>query len=184
MNCQPFAVAEGRVGEALEEVDRLLDGAEELVRLPPSRSCRWSLPRTGQVEAVDLLPHLRADLLAHLARVLARGRDAGDDRRRGCSGRRSDGASTRYGVDRPPRAAGAGRLASSRPQLAGARSGGRSRSSVRLTSTSDARGVLGALEVAAHPVEAVGDAGEHATSVHPALVRAPRCPCCRRPARN
>ena len=111
-------------------------------------------------QTVELLPQLGTDLLAHLARVLARRRDAGGDRRRGCWDRKSESArsdrhrhSTPDLADCPARPA---RAASAGPAL----ERGLVQHQVQLD-IQHARGVLGALQIAAHPVQTVGDAREH-----------------------
>ena len=71
-----LAVAHSRIGNALEEINVLFHAVQESVwlRVP-------DLFHTGlfhpQEEAVELLPHLRADLLAHLPCIFACGFDAG-----------------------------------------------------------------------------------------------------------
>jgi len=45
----------------------------------------------------------------------------------------------------------------------------------------DARRILGALDVARHPEQGIGDPGEHLGHLR-SLRAAPRYPCCRRPA--
>src|SRR5215204_1219298 len=73
-----LAVVHRRVGDALEKVRTLLYRAEEFVRgdIPDVVEPRLL---DLQKEPVELLPHLGADLLAHLPQVLARGGDAGHD---------------------------------------------------------------------------------------------------------
>ena len=153
-------VAEGRVGEALEEVDRLLDGAEELVRLPPPDRVDGRAAH-GQVEAVDLLPHLGADLLAHLARVLPRGQDAGDHRG-GVALVEGQMAGDFVRVDPVRGRRGLEALQHAHPVLAARL--GRSLQVERQVDVDQPRGVLGALQVAAHPIEVIGDARKHTSS--------------------
>src|SRR6516164_1354939 len=75
-----FAVAHGGVGNALKEVRALLDGAKKLVRLQDPALFRAAFDYL-QIELVELLPHLRAALLADVTEVLPRRRHAGNDGR-------------------------------------------------------------------------------------------------------
>ena len=70
----------GRVGHALEQVHAVDDRGQELVRARRPVRLRRLPPPDRQEQAIDLLPHLGADLFADLPRVLARGADAGGDR--------------------------------------------------------------------------------------------------------
>jgi hypothetical protein len=75
----PFAVRHRRVGDALKKVDALDHRRQELVGARPRLRMRRITPHVEE-QAVDLLPHLRADLLAHLPRVLACATDARGNR--------------------------------------------------------------------------------------------------------
>ena len=69
-----FAVVHRGVGQALEHVRSGLYGFEEFVRRDASGFKQGDALHFVE-EAVELLPHLGADLLADLAGVLARGHD-------------------------------------------------------------------------------------------------------------
>ena len=125
-------------------------------------------PQQAEVERVDRLPHLGGEHVADGARALARLGDAARDRGRVA-------AVEREPLRRPRRASTAGR-ARSAPMIASSASHD-SRTPGVVAAALDvgvedavehARGVLGARELAADPVELVGDPGEHQ----------PCCCCC------
>ena len=171
-----------------------LHGAKEYMRIQqPSfaRGCAVDL----QIQPVQLLPHFRAALFAHLAQIFAGGRHAGKNR--GCIGAvEGQDVSQRGRVDlailrsrnlrgfeqaQPASGAGFGRLVEAKLQV----------------NVDQTGRMFGALQVAAHPVQAVRDSGKHGCSspvvhalvfTYEAITRefvmraAPRYLCCRRPA--
>src|SRR5579863_404062 len=71
-----FAVRHGGIGDTLEEMRALLHRAKERVGIEqPGLAGRRAVYL--QVQAVELLPHFRAALLAHLPQVLASCSNAG-----------------------------------------------------------------------------------------------------------
>ncbi len=119
----------------------------------------------SQIQAVQLLPHVDADLLAHLARVLAGVRHARQQRLLAIAHRQVDGEQRELdepgalGVQGLQRAQDAHAL----PRLRLRRAVG----SERDADLEQPCGVLGALEIATQPVEVVGDARQHlATLIH------------------
>src|SRR5450631_4913627 len=181
-----FAMRHGRIGDSLEQMRPFLDGAKEHMRIQqPSLALGRAVHL--QVEAVELFPHFCAALLAHLPQVLARRGHAGQNRRRVCPLNRED-VGERLGIDlaifrrwyvrclqqsQPASRARFGRLV--QPEL-----------QVNIDQT---RGVFGALQVAAHPVQTVRDPRKHGClppTLHArAFMReAPRYPCCPRLARS
>jgi hypothetical protein len=166
------------VGDALEEVAAHADLAEGVEH--PLGLGQRPLGLDLQVHAVDLRPHLRRDRLPHRARVLARVAQARRDRIRVVGvirqpldharlGRQAEALLERLGV--------AARVDERLPLLR------RRQRQIDLqveVDADEARHVLGALDVARHPVDGIGDAAEERERL--ALIRAPRCPCCRRPA--
>ena len=153
-----LAVRHRRVGDALEQVHAFHHRRQELV-------CAGAPLRLGRVaphveeQPVDLLPHLGADLLAHLARVLARGVDArGDGVVVGEVQNRAGRHDFRMGtVGRRRRHPKAGQQPAPVPRRVDRRPVQRQ---VQVH-VHEPRRVLGALEVPAHPVEAVGDSRQH-----------------------
>jgi len=70
-----LTVGHGGIGDALEQMRAFFDGLQEIAGIP-------HFGRTaahGVEQAIQLLPHFRADLLAHLARIFPRVNDTGDD---------------------------------------------------------------------------------------------------------
>ena len=159
-----FAVAHGAVGDALEEMRAFLHCAEKTVRFQNPRffgSTVGTRVHDFKIQAIELLPHFGAALFANVAEIFARGGDAGNDRRvnllrlKTRVGRRARVGSTgfaaaagvrkRFQQEAPAAGAGFGRLIE--PELE--------------FDVDEACGVLGAFEIAAHPVKAVGDARKH-----------------------
>ena len=71
-----LAVAHGRIGYTLEEINTLFDAVEEFMRLGVPDLLHAGLLDL-QEETVELLPHLGTDVLAHLPRIFARRRYTG-----------------------------------------------------------------------------------------------------------
>jgi hypothetical protein len=118
------------------------------------RSCDLDIKR------VETMPLLGGDLLADVAGVFAGGDDAGDDRglEGGVEGERPGEL---VGVAVPFEALGLTEsLEQTHPAAVGA--GGALVEHEVEVHVEQARSVFGALEVAAHPVERIGDAREHA----------------------
>ena len=76
-----LAVRHGRVRHALKQMRALLNRAEKYVRMQQPRLARRS---TGhlQIQPVQLLPHFRAALLAHLPQIFPGRCHTGKNRRR------------------------------------------------------------------------------------------------------
>ncbi len=73
-----FAVVHGGIGDALHQVRAFENDGQKIQRLGLPKAGRFHAPHFVK-KAVELFPHLRADLLANLACVLARRRDAAGD---------------------------------------------------------------------------------------------------------
>ena len=114
------------------------------------------------IEAIQLLPHLGADLFAHLRGVLARRGKARDHRRPVADvGRQASNGFLRIrvaGLDLQ-----ADRVERAEPALVGRHLDAAEHQRVRRVD--DTRDVVRPLEVAAHPVETVGDSGKHASVI-------------------
>ena len=63
-----FAVGHGGIGDALKQMRAFFDGLQEIAGVPDFRRAAAH----GVEQAVQLLPHFRADLLANLPRIFAR----------------------------------------------------------------------------------------------------------------
>src|SRR6266487_182089 len=74
-----FVVAHRGVGEALETLDALVHADQKLMHAGEPDIGHTSTFNT-QEEAIELLPHLRTDLIADLARVITGRADAGYNR--------------------------------------------------------------------------------------------------------
>jgi hypothetical protein len=149
-----LAVAHRRVGDAAEQVHAFDDRARDEVRASRQGGV---VPHVAdpQVERVDLLPHVGADLLAHLPRVLTRTDDAAGDR---VGVRRLE-----QRVDQVGRLGGVGPLqAQARVEpFQGAGPGGRGPSQPEVRGDVDESGrVFGPLQVTADPIQRVGDTGQ------------------------
>ena len=153
-----LAVRHGGVGDALEQVHAADGGGQEFVGARrPLALAEAVLPHV-QEEPVDLLPHLGADLFAHLPGVLPRRAD-----------RRQDGLAIRQVHDRALEVAGGGRRRprwrrrERRQQEPPVPRGVRRRAVERdvQVHVDHARRVLGPLEIPAHPVQAVRDPRQH-----------------------
>ena len=79
-----FAMIHGGIGDALHQVRALDNDGQQIQRLGLPKTSRFHAPHFVK-KAVELFPHLRADLLANLPRVLARRRDAAGDVPQGVS---------------------------------------------------------------------------------------------------
>ena len=157
----PFRVNHRRVRDSLKQMRGLLRVHVE------RRTARRAAPADVQIQAVELLPHLRADLLADVPRVLARRTTQASI----VVFRRTSGAASSIPRSqcRIPSAACRPRPSVAAPCRTTDRASGRGR-------RHRAAPVLGPLEIAAHPVTR----RRHATAC--VSLRGPRCPCCRRPA--
>jgi hypothetical protein len=148
-----------RVGDALKEVDALDHRREEL--MGPRGPLRFGrlAPPDGEVQAIDLLPHLRADLFADLAGLLARGADA---RRNGLAiGEVDVRPVERIGAcRRGPRRWRRQALEQSSPMPR--RIARRPIERQIEIDVDRPRDVLGALEITAGPLQTVGDPRQHA----------------------
>ena len=151
-----FAVAHRRVGDALEEMHAFDHQAEDVVRArrpaPSARACLQP-----QKQLVQLLPHVGADLLAHLPRVLAGGGHARQHRIGGSPASKISASTSAAGL---VGATVGGLELDHRVQRREVPAVG-----VRLAiepeieaDVDQPRGVLRAFEIAADPVERVGDA--------------------------
>ena len=156
-----LAVAHGGVADALELVyalHHLLQEFGGLLRLHRHGAGLGHLveagQRDGQIQAVEPVPLLGGDLLADVAGVLASHDEQREDGAFGI-GIEAEGAGEHVGVTLPGDVLGvAERLQHALPAaLRG--DGGFVEHQVEVY-VEQASGVLGALEVAAHPVEAVG----------------------------
>ena len=165
-----LAARVGRVRQPLEEVGVALDVLEELVGAGGPH-VRGAPGLHEQVELVYRLPHLDRDLVADHPGVLARREDAGQDRVRVAQvegEELGDGPAFRSlvvlvkqllvagaGEERPPVLPKVRVVVS--PEI-------EDELQVHLEQAGD---VLGALDVPAHPVEAVRDAREHHVGLRP-----------------
>jgi hypothetical protein len=161
-----LAVAHGGVGDALELVNRLHDTLQEFGLLLGAGEQGLSVAvelvvraRDLEVETVEAVPLLGGDLLTDVAGVLAGGDDAGEDRAlvRGVEG---ELVRERVGIAGPLDVSG---IAEGEQDALPAAIGAGSalvEHEVQVD-VEQTRGVLGALEVTGHPVETIGDSGEH-----------------------
>ncbi len=174
-----LAVRHRRIGHALEEVHALHDGGEGFVGL--RRPILGGSVADFDVQPVQLLPHFRADLLAHLTGVLAsRGKTGGEGSTIGEVGR---GIVQCEGVSEALERRSGQTVRESSPVALPV--GGYAIERQVQIHRHDARRVFGALEIAAHPVKAVGYAREHDGLRNvDGITRGPRCLCCRRPETN
>src|SRR6266404_9232936 len=153
-----FAVAHRRVGYSLKKVYAIKRSAEKQLRMQDPALARGSAYDL-QVEPVELLPHFRAALFADLPQIFARCRNAGDDRRR-IGTIESQRVGERCGVYFPARRdRNLQRVEQAQP-ASRACFGGLIEAQLEIN-VDEARGVLGPLQIAAHPVQAVGDSGKH-----------------------
>ena len=162
---EPALVADdGGIGQALEEQRAVADGLEEVRRtLAPQFGGARRVEK--EIEAVDLLPQLGGDLVAHHAGVLAALADRGDD---GVAVGRIEHHELGHVL-----AGGAGIELAELLLVAGALDDGYpvgvQRGVVEVAEIEEelevdvheARDAFGALDVAAHPVEGIGDTGKH-----------------------
>ncbi len=162
-----LAAHDGAVGDAAVEVAAVLHPVEEL-RRPGAGEVRLAHPLHLDPGGVERLPHLGGDLPAHRVRVLARQLQAAVDgggvlrvEREEIHQRLEGDQLARLEVGL--RAIGDGER---REQVLLARFLGAEQHHVR-GHAEDARHVLGALHLAAHPVNAVGDSREHQETVDP-----------------
>ena len=163
-----------------KQVDAFDYGQQEIGRQHVIGLVRF-VPRDLVKQAVQPLPLVRADLFAYLARVLAGRGHAGGDRR---TVARIEGKDLRHlvSIAAPGQV---GRIAQRRqnpPPAAVRARGGLIQHQVQIH-VEQAGGVLGPLQVAAHPVQAVGDAREHGC-ISDSIGSEPRYLCCRRLATN
>ena len=153
-----LAVGHGGRGDALKQMGAFLYRAKECIGVLFQGLGRGRAVDL-QIEAIELLPHFRAALLSHLTQIFTGAGDAGDDGR-GIGFIESENVGERRGVDLA--VVGCGRLRSFE-QLRPALSAGvwqlveaELEIHVEQASCLDR-----ALEVTAHPVQSVRDAGEH-----------------------
>ena len=129
------------------------DDGQKIQRLRLPESGRLHAPHFVK-QAVEMLPHLRTDLLAHLARVFPRRRDAAGDHPQ----------SVGLGTGERIAVLGDGARMAQAAQHAQPAAVRRARVLLQHQVQLDAehtRGMFGALQVAAHPIQAVGDSREH-----------------------
>ena len=174
---EPALVADdGGVGQALEQQRTVADGLEKI-----GRAFAPQLGRAGrveeEVEAVEFLPQLGGDLVAHHAGVLAGLADRGDD------GVAVGGAEDHElghilpggaGVEFPEQLLVAGALDDGHP--VGVQRGFVEVAEIEQELEVDvhqARDAFGALDVAAHPVEGIGDTAQHGGKITKAKRQTP-----------
>ena len=121
-------------------------------------------PRTAAdlaVGGVERLPQLRRQRLASAARVLPRRADGARDRARERRGPAPASAVTVAAFGSPPIASGSAPIASSSARAHRALVGATVLEQEVVVDVEQARGVLGPLDVAADPVQRLGDAAQH-----------------------
>ena len=160
MNEMPsFAVSHRGVGYALEKMGAFLDRVQKFTSCPHVLATRIS-DRVKQ--AVELLPHFRADLFTHLTSVFA---SRHDTRHNGCS----LGGVVQQRLDRNlakllvvPRRIDAQRSRQTHP-IAIVDAGSAFQHQVELN-LNDSRGMLGTFQIPAHPIKTLSDPGKHTVS--------------------
>src|ERR1700694_3300652 len=154
-----FVVGHGGVGHAGKLMARHLHGRKQLMRLPQAAGVRRGIDQ--QIKFVELFPHCRGDDLANRARVLPGGADAGPDRIDVVRIEREklDDALLRGRPVALLEFGGvAGNVHEGLPLL---RRANRQIEHEIQVDVDETRDVLGALDVAAHPVDGIGDTTEH-----------------------
>ena len=161
-----FAVAHGGVADALKLVNPLHDLLQEFGGLIGAVDSRLRVhvrpdlrPRDLQIKAVQPVPLLGGDLLADVAGVFPRGDDAGEDRPFQ-PGIEREPLGEFVGIVGPLYFLGAAQL-HQQALPAAVRTGRALVQHQAQIHVKQARGVLRALDVAAHPVQAVGNAAQH-----------------------
>ena len=157
------------------QVDAFDYGQQEIRRKHVISLVRF-VPRHLVKQAVQPLPLVRADLFAYLARVLAGTGHAGGD---GRTIARIEGKDLRHlvGVAAPGKIGRISQRRQNPPPAAVRARGGLIQHQVQIH-IQKTGGMLGTLQVAAHPIQVVSDAREHV------IGSTPRYLCCRRLATN
>ncbi len=153
-----FAVAHGRIGDAVKQICAFEHGQEEVVRLQDPLFSGAALDHV-KIQTIELFPHARAALLANMAKVFTRCGNAGNDGRT-VGAAEDQGIEKLRRIDRTFHSGSAQRFQQKSP-AAGAEFRRLIEPELQFH-VDEPRGVLGSLEITAHPVQAVGDTRKHA----------------------